>query len=324
MRALITCHHLQRHFETFRKEFESRGVTPVLPEIAGQQLDAAEMRALIADVDGVIAGDDVMDRSVLEQAQAGRLKAVIKWGIGTDAIDKPAAQELGLPVYNTPGAFGGEVADLAMTYALLLCRPLHRMHASVMNGGWAQFEGRSLSALRCGIIGLGSIGQNIAQRARSFGMDIRGTDIHPPSAEICQSLGVELSSFDEVLGHSDMLFVACALTQDNHHLLSHDAFARMPDGAFVINVGRGPLIDESALIAALASGKIAGAGLDVFEVEPLPTTSPLREFPSCIFGTHCGSNTREAVDRINRKTIAMLWHVLEIEKMDENQLNRVA
>ena len=113
-KALVTCHHLQRFFEDFRPAYEAAGVEPILPKIAGQQLDAAGMRAAIAGVDAVIAGDDEIDASVLEAGKAAGLKAVIKWGIGTDSIDKAKAAELGIPVYNTPGTFANEVADLAL------------------------------------------------------------------------------------------------------------------------------------------------------------------------------------------------------------------
>ena len=103
--ALITCPHLQRSFESFRAEYEQLGVTPVLPPVDGQRLDAAAMASVIEDVDAVIAGDDVIDGEVLRVGRASRLRAVIKWGVGTDSIDNAAAAELGVPVYNTPGMF---------------------------------------------------------------------------------------------------------------------------------------------------------------------------------------------------------------------------
>ncbi len=282
------------------------------------------MLHLIGDVDAVVAGDDVIDEAVLRHGRANRLKAIIKWGIGTDAIDKQAAKAHGIPVYNTPGVFGDEVADLAMTYALLLCRPLHQMHANLLAGKWAPQEGRSLKSLRAGIIGLGSIGLAIAKRAAAFGMPVGGHDVNLPSAAVLREHAVTACSLDELLGNADILFLSCALTPQTYHLMNKETFAKLPVGAYVVNVGRGPLIDEMALINALRSGQIAAAGLDVFETEPLPISSPLRQFPRCVFGPHNGSNTLEAVTRVNDLTLEILWHVLGLEMMEYSRLNRVA
>src|SRR5262245_40070095 len=117
-KVLITCMHLQRHFDKFRREFEDAGVDAVVPHLAGQQFDAKEMEYLLPGMYVIIAGDDAINRQALADAAAKGLRAVVKWGIGTDGIDKAAARELGLPVFNTPGAFGAEVADLAMSYLL--------------------------------------------------------------------------------------------------------------------------------------------------------------------------------------------------------------
>src|SRR5918996_3928198 len=123
--ALITCPHLQRSFDRFESEYEQLGVTPVLPEVRGQHLGAPAMASLIKGVDAVIAGDDVIDADVLEAGKASNLRAVIKWGVGTDAIDTATATRLDLPVFNTPGVFADEVADLAFSHLLMLARRTH-------------------------------------------------------------------------------------------------------------------------------------------------------------------------------------------------------
>lgn len=324
MRALITCHHLQRHFDAFRDELAAAGIEPVLPDIPGQQLDAADMARHITGCDAVIAGDDVIDADVLCAGAETGLKAVIKWGIGTDAIDKQTAKEQGIPVYNTPGVFGEEVADLALSYLLLLMRRLHLMHQSVLEGGWLQVEGRSVHGKTAGIVGLGSIGQAIARRCRAFGMRVLGTDVRPLDAETLAALDMRQLPFEDMLAQSDVVILACNLTPENRHMMNADTFARMRAGSWIINVGRGPLIDEKALIAALDSGHLAGAGLDVFEEEPLPMDSPLRQFDNCVFGTHSGSNTQEAVARINRMTVDILLHVLGVRPDIGFTPNRVA
>jgi len=323
-KALLTCHHLLRHVEALRPQYEALGVEIVAPEAVGQQFDAAAMRALIIGVDGVIAGDDEIDESVLKAGRDAGLKAVVKWGIGTDSIDKAAAKRLDIPVYNTPGVFSDEVADLALSLLLMLTRQTHRMHQSVVDGGWLQIEGRTLAGKTAGVVGLGSIGRGVARRVAALGMEVIGSDVAEIDPALLSEFGVVQAPFDRVLTESDVILIACALTPENRHLFDAGAFEHMRDGVFIVNVSRGPLIDEAALADALASGKIAGAGLDVFEVEPLPAESPLRKFDNCVFCTHNGSNTREAVARINQMSTDILFHAIGVKPVTAFTPNRVA
>lgn len=323
-KVLITCMHLQRHFEKFRSEYDALGVEAVLPPIPGQQFGADDMERLLPGMDCVIAGDDAINRAALAKARDKGLKAVIKWGIGTDGIDKVAARDLGLPVFNTPGVFGEEVADLALSYLLLLARGLHRMDASVRAGGWLKVEGRSLSGKTAGVVGLGSIGRAIARRCAAFGLEVIGSDEQQIDAAALADAGATQVSFDTLLEKSDFVIVACNLTSENHHLFDERAFARMKAGAFLVNVARGQLVKEAALAEALKSGHLAGAGLDVFEVEPLPADSPLREMENCVFGTHNGSNTADAVHRVNRMTTDILFDTLGLRAISGWRPNRVA
>ena len=323
--VLITCLHLQRNFAQFKPQYDELGIKAVLPPIPGQQLDAAGMRAHIEDVHVVIAGDDVIDADVLKTGKASKLQAVIKWGIGTDGIDKTAAIELGIPVFNTPSAFSDEVADLAMSHLLMLVRKTHLMHASILKGGWLQVSGRTLAGRTAGIVGLGSIGLGIARRVRAFGMNAVGYDVKSIDRQTLERDAITQKDLDRVLGESDVLFIACNLTPDNRHLISHDALARMPDNSYLINVGRGPLVDQTAVVAALDSNKLAGVGLDVFEEEPVSLSNPLQQFADrCVFSTHCGSNTVEAVTRINQMTSDILFAVLGLKTLTTFTPNRVA
>lgn len=322
-RVMVSCLHLQRHFSKFRASFETNGIEPVLPAISGQQMTIEEMRDGLPGMATIIAGDDPIDRVALEAAKARGLKAVIKWGIGTDSIDKIAAAELGIPVYNTPGAFGEEVADVAIGLLLMLMRGLHRMDASVRQGGWLKVEGRSLAGMTAGVVGLGSIGRAVCRRAAACGMSVIGSDAAAIDPQTLRQSSVSQVPFAEVLAGADVLMLACNLTAENRHLLDRAAFAAMKSGSFVVNVARGPLIDEAALAAALHSGHLAGAALDVFEVEPLPAESPLRGFDNCVFGTHNGSNTMEAVDRVNRMTVEIALQVLGLANASFTP-NRVA
>ncbi|MCL4714520.1 MAG: D-glycerate dehydrogenase [Hyphomonadaceae bacterium] len=307
-KALLTCRHLQKHFPAFKPQYDALGVEARVPGFEGQQLDTAAMRALIADVDAVIAGDDAIDASVIEAGKAGRLKAIIKWGVGTDSIDKAAAARLGVPVFNTPGVFADEVADLAMALLLGVVRRTHLMNSAIRAGAWTRLEGRTLAGKTAGVIGLGSIGQGIARRVQAFGMRAIGYDVRALAAG--EAPGVRQAPLDAVLRESDAVLLACNLTAENRHMLNEAALAAMKPGVVIVNVSRGPLIDEAALAAALASGAVAGAGLDVFEAEPLPADSPLRAFDQCVFTAHAGSSTEEAIARINQMTSDILFHVL--------------
>lgn len=320
--ALLTCRQLQQRFSPLKPQYEALGVEARLPKIEGQQLNAAAMRALIGDVDCVIAGDDEIDASVIGAGKNARLRAIVKWGVGTDSIDKAAAERLGVPIYNTPGVFGDEVADLAMALLLDVVRRVSLMNRAIRDGGWVRMEGRTLAGKTAGVIGLGSIGQGIARRVQGFGMQALGCDVRRLAAGDAPGLRqVELA---ELLGASDVVLLACNLTPENRHLLNEDTIAAMKPGAIIVNVSRGPLIDEAALARALESGHIAAAGLDVFETEPLPAQSPLRRFDQCVFTAHAGSSTEEAIARINQMTSDILFHVLGLKPDLGFTPNRVA
>ena len=311
MRVLASCLHFQRHAERYRPLFEERGVTMDLPCV-DQQLLESELLEIIDHYHGILAGDDEITRRVLEHGR--RLRVVAKWGIGLDAIDCDAARELGIAVYNTPDVFADEVADVAIGYLLLLARQLHRMDRSVRSGGWLKVEGISLRDKILGVVGIGSIGREVVRRARALGMKAVGSDVVEVAESFRAETGLEETDLEDLLRRSDFVSLNCPLTAESHHLLGEDAFSQIKPGAFVINTGRGALINESALVAALRSGRVAGAALDVYEDEPLPADSPLRAFDRCIFGTHNASNTREAVERVNERALANLFHGLGLER----------
>jgi D-3-phosphoglycerate dehydrogenase len=303
MKVLITCRQMQSCIEQFADRFEAEGIEVVQPPVAGQQPDEEELAEMIRGVDGMIAGDDPLSAAVLEHAD--RLRVISKWGVGTDGIDIEAAAAHGIVVTRTPNVFGEEVADVAIGYMVMLARQLHRLHASVLDGGWLKHEGMSLSGKALGIVGLGDIGRAVARRGAGFGMTLVGHDIVEPD-EATLALGLRTAPVEELLGAADVVVLCCPLTPETHHLIDAERLAQARDGLLLINVARGPLIDEAALAAALESGRVAAAALDVFEQEPLPETSPLRRFPSCVFGTHNGSNTREAVLRASERAVENL------------------
>lgn len=293
-----------------QERFAAEGLVVTVPDIQ-QQLSEAQLCEMIADFDGVIAGDDPFTAKVLNIGRSGRLRVLAKWGIGVDAIDLEAARELGIYTSNTPNAFGDEVADIALGYTLLLARQLHRIDAAIRQGKWLKIQGTSLRGKVAGIIGVGSIGKAIVRRFHTLGMEVLGYDVYPIDPGFCQETSLQTVEFDQLLQRSDCIVLACNLTADNYHLLDAAAFEQMRDGVWIVNVARGPLIDETALIAALNSGKVGRAALDVFETEPLPADHPLTRFEQVVLGSHNSSNTREAVLRVNQLAIDNLVRDLQ-------------
>lgn len=301
-RVLITCPPMLRTLEHCRARFAAEDWQVTAPSVT-QQLTEAELCELIAEHDGVIAGDDPFTAKVLETGRKGRLKALAKWGIGVDAIDLNAARQLGILTSNTPNAFGDEVADVAIGYTVLLARQLHLIDAAIRRGEWLKIRGQSLRGKVAGVIGVGSIGRATATRLRAMGMPLLGFDVARIPADYLAESGMQQVDLAALLAQSDLVVLTCALTADNRHLLNDKTLSQIKRGAMIVNVARGPLIQETALLAALDDGRVSAAALDVFENEPLAMDHPLTRYPQVILGSHNSSNTEQAVLRVNQLAI---------------------
>jgi D-3-phosphoglycerate dehydrogenase len=304
MRILVTCPPMLRQIDRFKFQFDALGWDVTAANVV-QVLSVQELTELVPLHDGWIIGDDPATAAVFRAGREGKLKAAVKWGIGVDNVDFAAARELGLPIINTPNMFGGEVADLALSYILALARESFDIDRGIRAGQWPKPAGLSLSGRTLGLIGLGDIGRNLARRALACDMKVLAWDpgftVPPAGLDV-----VEIAAWPDRIGEADFLAFTCALTPANQHMLNAQTLAKAKDGVRVVNVARGPLIDESALVAALKSEKVYSAALDVFEVEPLPATSQLRNLDRCIFGSHNGSNTIDAVERASLRAIELL------------------
>lgn len=309
-RILVTCPPMLGMIDEFRVEFARRGAEVVCPAVA-QVLPEDELVEILPGCDGWIIGDDPASRRVLSAGKSGRLRAAVKWGIGVDNVDFHAAAELGIPVVNTPGMFGEEVADLAFAYMVALARELFAIDRGVRAGRWPKPRGISLSGKTLGLVGLGDIGRNIAARALGAGMRVLAYDPAVPGE--LPGMTLERAVWPERLEACDFLVLACALTESSRHMLNEATLKRAKRGVRIVNIARGALIDESALEAALGSGVVHSAALDVFEVEPLPRSSALLADERCILGSHNGSNTEEAVRRASLRAIELLFASLEAQ-----------
>jgi D-3-phosphoglycerate dehydrogenase len=303
VRALVSCVQMQAEIDAFRDVLAQNGIDVELPTVV-QQLDEAQLLEIIGDFEGVIAGDDHFTARVLQQGM--RLRIVSKWGVGRDNIDLVEAARLGIKVTNTPGTLSDEVADVCVGYLIMLARQLHLVDRGVRRGEWPKPRGVSLGEKTLGIVGLGEIGRALARRALSMGMLVLGHDLRPQQCEIAERMGVGVTELKELLAESDFVSLNCPLTLDNRRMIDDEALALMRPGAHLVNTARGGLVDQAALIEALEAGQLAGAALDVFEIEPLPQDSPLRDMDQVILGSHNSSNTRQANYRASEVAVRNL------------------
>lgn len=306
-RVLVTAPYFQPVVERYRGTFEAHGVELIIPPVR-ERLEEAELIPLIGDIDGMLCGDDRVTARVLDHAP--RLRAIAKWGTGTDSIDRTACTVRGVQVLNTPGAFTEPVADSVLSYILSFARRTPWMDRAMKAGEWEKIPGRALFECTLGIIGVGAIGRGVARRATAFGMRVLGHDLLPLSEDFRRECPIETADFSTVLAESDFLSVNCDLNPTSHHLLNSEAFCRMKPSAVVINCARGPVIEETALVQALLSGQIAGAGLDVFEHEPLPNESPLRWMDNVLLAPHNSNSSPTCWERVHESTMRQLLEAL--------------
>jgi D-3-phosphoglycerate dehydrogenase len=206
--------------------------------------------------------------------------------------------------------FGKEVADVAMGYMTALARELVTIDRGVRAGAWPKPSGISLAGRTVALVGYGDIGRNTARRLLAAEMHVVAYD--PALDPGSPPEGVETAVWPDRVEEADFIVLTCALTRENRHMLNGAVLARTRRGVRVVNVARGPLIDETALVKALESGQVSAAALDVFEEEPLPAGSPLRRFDRCILGSHNSSNTVDAVRRASERAIDLLFGFLGV------------
>jgi D-3-phosphoglycerate dehydrogenase len=300
----------------YRPLLESLGLQLIVPEVH-ERLDENELLSFAGQFDGTICGDDQYTLRVLE-ACSPRLKVISKWGTGIDSINLQAAEKLGIQVRNTSNAFTLPVADTVLGYMLAFARCLPWMDRTVKIGQWEKIPGRSLSECTLGVIGVGKIGKAVIRRARAFGMKLLGNDIIPIDQVFLSKNGVEMTSLEDLLGRSDFVSLNCDLNPTSFHLMNATNLAHIKPSAILINAARGPIIDEPALISTLQAGKLAGAALDVFEVEPLPADSALTKMDNVMLASHNANSSPKAWERVHQNTINNLLEGLGIPLPKEN------
>ena len=257
-----------------------------------------EVLAIAADADVILVSSVPINASVLTGLK--RCRGIIRYGVGYDVIDVSAATAGGVPVINVPDYCTEEVADHTLALILASVRKLPRITRSIAEGRWSGSPERPIHALRgrtLGLLGIGRIGRAVIERARSFGFVIQAHDPYLPRDDF-RNLAVESVAFEELLASSDVLSIHLPLTSDTRHVINAAALAQMKSTAFLVNVSRGGLIDEDALLDALVNRRLGGAALDVFEHEPLKRDSPHLQVDSLIVTSHCAWYSEEALGRL--------------------------
>jgi len=230
-----------------------------------------------------------------------QMKLIIRGGVGLDNIDVSYAEKKRIKVVNTPAAFSISVAELALAHMFALSRNIVRGTTGIKEGKWEKgtLAGVELYGKTLGIIGLGRIGKELAKRAMALGMKVIGYD---PYAQLED---MEMVPFDELLRNSDYISIHTPLTEETRYLIGEKEFSKMKPSVILINCARGGIIDEKALLEALKSSKIAGAGLDVFEAEP-PKVSELMALSNVTFTPHLGASTKEAQERVGDEVVKII------------------
>jgi D-3-phosphoglycerate dehydrogenase len=259
-----------------------------------------EVLAVARDADGLLVQWAPISRRVIEQLK--RCRVISRYGVGVDMIDLDAARDHGIRVANVPDYCVEEVAAHTLCFLLALGRKISWQDRLMHQGTWSvvpiigpvsRLYGQTL-----GIVGLGRIGRRFAQMAVPLGLRILGYDVKPPA-----DLGpVQLADLDTILRESDFISFHCPLTKETQHLMGAAAFSKVKPSAFLINVSRGGVVDTAAMIAALEEKRIAGAALDVFEQEPLPSDHPLLKMDNVIITPHIASYSAEAALQLRRDT----------------------
>jgi D-3-phosphoglycerate dehydrogenase / 2-oxoglutarate reductase len=296
---VIIDHVVVGHREVERHILESAGHDVIDTQELGlgveQAFDVAVERGAVA----ILAGPIIpLDRAHLERLAACR--AIVRYGVGLDNVDIDVAQELGIAVGNVPEYGHEEISNHAIALLLALSRKLFAFDAAVRRGGVdipAPQSVARLSQRTLGLVGYGRIGRRVAEKARAFGLEVVAYDPYAITAD-----GVELLELDELLRRADILSLHVPLTPETLHMIGTRELALLKPGSLVINIGRGGMVDEEALVAALHSGHLAGAALDVTEIEPLPLDSPLLGAPNVILTPHVAWVSDVALEDLKRLT----------------------
>jgi len=279
---------------------------------------------LLSQYDAIIVElpGDVTKKSI---SMAKKLRLVARVGVGYDSVDVGALTEEGIVLTNTPDGVRRTMATAAVTLVLTLSQYVTQRDRFSHEGRWAdrgKYVGVGLTGRVLGLVGLGNIGREVARLIQPFGMERVAYDPHI-SDELARSVNVSRMSLDEVMRRSDFVVITAALTPETHHMIKAEQLAMMKTSAFLVNIARGPIVDQKALTKVLAEQRIAGAGLDVFEVEPLPANDPLTQLDNVVLTAHSIGFTDHCFRDCGVSAIRSVISLAE-GRIPQNVVNRAA
>jgi D-3-phosphoglycerate dehydrogenase len=267
-----------------------------------QSISKKLLYPIINRYDGLICGDDEIDKSIINRA--AKLKVISKWGTGIDSIDLDYCKQKNIKVFNTPGAFTKSVSQYAIGLLIAFSRSLFEIDRGVRKKKWPKPQGFLMEYKTLGIFGMGKIGKRTALIANKLGFKILFYDIKKIKSKFRHV------SKETLLKNSDIIIISCDLNKTSHKLIKLNDLKKMKKNSGIINIARGPIIDEKSLITALKKGYIKFAGLDVFEEEPLNDKSEFFKLKNCFLGSHNAFNTFEEVNKVNKNTLKNLIKIL--------------
>ena len=293
-RLLVTPTSYGKNDSRLKTQLEEQ-VREVIYNPTGKPLTSAEVAKLLPGIDGYIAGLDAIDASALENAD--RLKVIARYGVGVDNVDLAAARKKRIVVTNTPGANSVSVAELALGLMLALARQIPEAVEAVHQGKWPRYSGVSLEGKTIGILGLGAIGKQLALRLNGFDCKILAFD---PFADVpfATDHHIELAALDKLIREADFISLHLPLLPETRGMINESFLGKMKKGSFLVNTSRGEVVDEEALLKALQSGHLKGAGLDAFIAEPPDPKHPLLALPQVIATPHLGAQTDGATSNM--------------------------
>lgn len=308
-KVLVSAPYLLPYLKDYEHFFNRNGVEPIKADVK-ERLEEEELIPMVNDIDGALAGDDRYTERVLSAAT--NLKVISKWGTGIDSFDKEAAKKRGVKIYNIPGAFNEPVSESVIGYILSFARNLPFMDREMHVGNWEKLLGTTLAETTIGVIGVGEIGKTVIQKLSVFAPCILGNDIQDIDQKFLTKYRVEMVSKAKLLKESDFISINCDLNPTSYHLIDSSAFSTMQNNSVIVNCARGPIIETDALVEAVKKRKIAGAALDVFEKEPLPTDSPLIHMDNVLMAPHNSNSSPKAWRRVHLLSIRNVLRGLDI------------
>jgi len=281
------------------KELLERNGWEVVENMFGRPMTFDELKERVGDIDGVVAGVDTWNEAVFKLAP--KLKIISRFGVGVDNIDVETARRFGVKVTNAAGRNANAVAELTIGLLFAAMRRIPMLHHAAQQGIWDRFAGQELIGRTVGLLGFGTIARKVGRKLAGFEVKIVAYDKYP-DLDAAKELGVTMVDAETLLRESDVVCLLLPSLEETRHFMNHQTFAAMKDGAYFINTARGALVDEKALYAALASGKLTAAAIDVYEVEPVSADNPLFRLKNIVTTPHTAAETYETYRAIGLHT----------------------